>query len=160
MAPTPPTIIVVHGAFHQPAHFIDFTAALDEVGLTEYRIPPLPSSGSSPPEDAFGQDVAVLNKTIRSSLNSGRDVLVVAHSYGGKPVTDALAGFETAGKRDAKILGVVFVAAVCPTKLGVASHRANSLKQHVPSQSQSDDMSRALSGGPGSWVKVDVSRAS
>ncbi|TKA50029.1 hypothetical protein B0A55_13448, partial [Friedmanniomyces simplex] len=132
MPATPPTVVIAHAAFHQPAHYIDFTAALDEVGLTEYRIPQLPSSSLSPTaEDAFAQDVAVLRKTIRSCLTSGRDVLVLAHSYGGLPLSDALTDLPQATERDhAKVLGVVFVAGMVPEageslakamKTGVAS---------------------------------------
>ncbi|TKA67533.1 hypothetical protein B0A55_08460 [Friedmanniomyces simplex] len=110
MPATPPTIVIAHAAFHQPAHYIDFTAALDEVGLTEYRIPQLPSSSLSPPaEDAFAQDVALRRPA----------------------VVRCPADLPQATERDhAKVLGVVFVAGMVPEageslakamKTGVAS---------------------------------------
>ncbi|KAK3676575.1 hypothetical protein LTR78_003349 [Recurvomyces mirabilis] len=138
MPSTPPTIILAHAAFHQPAHYIDFTAALGGVGLTEYRIPQLPSSSTSPPTaDALAQDVKVLSKTIRSCLTSGRDVLLVAHSYGGVPLSEALGeiGGAAGGKGDAKVLGVVFVAAIVP--------------------SEGENMGSAMKTGVAEWVKIE-----
>ncbi|KAK3615457.1 hypothetical protein LTR56_026573 [Elasticomyces elasticus] len=139
MVATPPTIIIAHAAFHQPAHYINFTAALDEVGLTEYRIPQLPSSSLAPPaKEAFAQDVAVLRKTIRSCLTSGRDVLLLAHSYGGIPLSDALADIPQSTERDhAKVLGVVFVAAIVPE--------------------EGESLAKAMKTGVAEWVRTEGS---
>ncbi|KAF2765609.1 hypothetical protein EJ03DRAFT_330776 [Teratosphaeria nubilosa] len=112
---TPPTIILLHDAFHQASHYIDFDAALQDAGLSEVRIPQLPSCSRNPAptENAFEEDVKVAKKTILSCLRSGRDVMVLAHGYGGKVVSDALEGIPVDRKREnAKVLGVVFVAGV------------------------------------------------
>ncbi|KAH9838898.1 Alpha/beta hydrolase [Teratosphaeria destructans] len=110
---TPPTIILLHDAFHQAAHYIDFDAALQAVGLSEVRIPQLPSCARSRPADdhAFDDDVQVARKMVLSCLRSGRDVMVLAHGYGGKVVAEALGGVPVERQREhVRVLGVVFVA--------------------------------------------------
>ncbi|KAK5110521.1 hypothetical protein LTR62_005713 [Meristemomyces frigidus] len=137
MPSPPPTIILSHTAFHQPAHYIHFCAALNEVGLTEYRIPQLASSNPTPPKtDALAQDIAILRKTIRSCLSSGRDVLLVAHGYGGVPLSDAVSGLgDVGGRKDARVLGVVFVAGV------VAS--------------EGEGFGSAMGSGVAGWVRLE-----
>lgn len=112
---TPPTVILAHDAFLQPTHYAAFTADLHVRGLTEVRIPQLPSTITSPPppDDAFAQDVAVLHRTIQSCLRSGRDVVVLAHGYGGLPLGEALEGVTTTARpENVRVLGLVWVAAV------------------------------------------------
>ncbi|KYG40751.1 hypothetical protein M433DRAFT_532900 [Acidomyces richmondensis BFW] len=112
---TPPIVILAHDAFLQPAHYGAFTADLHVRGLTEVRIPQLPSTITSPPapDDAFTQDAAVLHRTIQSCLRSGRDVILLAHGYGGLPLGEALDGVTTTARpENVRVLGVVWVAAV------------------------------------------------
>jgi hypothetical protein len=134
---TPPTVIIAHGAFHQAAQYIDFDAALHEVGLKEVRIPQLPSASHNPPEDAFAQDVAVLKKTMQSCLSSGRDVMLIAHSYGAMPLSDALADIPHLTNKDhVKVLGVIFVAAMVPE--------------------EGEDLGKAMKTGVAPWVNINV----
>jgi hypothetical protein len=46
--------------------------------------------GISPADDAFVKDVAALGSTVVQELASGNDVVLLAHSYRGIPLTEAL----------------------------------------------------------------------
>ncbi|KAF2858977.1 hypothetical protein K470DRAFT_112168 [Piedraia hortae CBS 480.64] len=129
----PPTIVIIHDAFAHPAPYTNFIAQLHAEGLTEVRVPHLPSTEGGDPE----RDVPVVKRTIESCLTSGRDVLVLAHGYGGSLIGDAVTGVNvTAGKsNNAKLMGIVFVAGV------IAS----------PGESYLD----AFEGGMPSWIQKD-----
>ncbi|HEY6492832.1 MAG TPA: alpha/beta hydrolase [Trebonia sp.] len=82
---TRPTVVIVHGAWHTPAHFESFIKSIADIDVRTVR---LPSSG--PDISALGDmrdDAAEVRKVV-SAIDG--PVLVLAHSYGGVPVTEAL----------------------------------------------------------------------
>jgi pimeloyl-ACP methyl ester carboxylesterase len=84
-----PTIVFVHGAWHGPWAW---DAVIRELpGLTT-RAVALPSAGHDPATlgDMYA-DAAVIRETVAAIEGP---VLVVAHSYGGIPTTEGLAGFS------------------------------------------------------------------
>ncbi|MFG1994911.1 alpha/beta fold hydrolase [Actinoplanes sp. NPDC048988] len=83
------TVMLVHGAWHQPSTWRELEEELRGRGY-ETVTPALPSAGADPTGDAH-DDAAV----IRAALDAiDGEVVVVAHSYGGIPVTEAAAGVE------------------------------------------------------------------
>ncbi|WP_328653705.1 alpha/beta hydrolase [Micromonospora sp. NBC_00330] len=89
MTSTRPTLLLVHGAWHRPAVWDRLRAELDVLGY-QTRAVDLPTSGP----DARGgmqDDAAAVRKEIAAI---GGPVVVVAHSYGGIPVSEAATGLS------------------------------------------------------------------
>ncbi|KAF6809043.1 hypothetical protein CMUS01_13758 [Colletotrichum musicola] len=80
---TKPTILLVHGIWHIPAHYHPLITALEDRGY-ECIIPTLPSGGTPPPGDPPGADRSVLGL---GSRKEGEDVTMLIY----------VAGFMTTG---------------------------------------------------------------
>ena len=82
---TSPTVVLVPGAWHTPALYEPFVKSIPDIDVRTVR---LPSSGLD--AAALGDmysDAAEVRKVVASIDGP---VLVLAHSYGGVPVTEAL----------------------------------------------------------------------
>ncbi len=116
-----PTVVFVHGAWHDPSCF-----DLVRSQLTQYSYPsisvPLPSTGASDPSrQTHLEDVAEIRKTLEQLINrEGKGVVLVSHSYGGVPGSGSVEGFDKtarASKGEAGgIIACVFIAAGLPLK--------------------------------------------
>jgi pimeloyl-ACP methyl ester carboxylesterase len=80
-----PTVVLVPGGWHTPAHYEPFVKSVPDIDVRTVR---LGSNGREPAAlgDMYG-DAAEVRKVV-SSIDG--PVLVLAHSYGGVPVTEAL----------------------------------------------------------------------
>jgi len=89
-APRRPTIILVHDAWHTPAHL---HALAEEIRTAEYRVlvPELLSSNSSYQADSFEGDVRSVVECARPEIERGLDVIVVCHGYSALPGSVAAA---------------------------------------------------------------------
>ncbi|MHA6795746.1 alpha/beta hydrolase [Pseudonocardia bannensis] len=96
---SPPTLVLVHGAWHGPWAW---DRLVDELAGVEVRRVALPSVGPDPAAlgDLYADAVAV------RSVVAGIDgpVVVCAHSYGGAPVTEGVADLPN-------VAGLVYVCA-------------------------------------------------
>jgi pimeloyl-ACP methyl ester carboxylesterase len=80
-----PTIVLVHGAWYSPEHWGPLRAALGDVPTVTVD---LASTGTDPAElTDMTDDAALIRETVDAVDGP---VVVVAHSYGGIPVTEAL----------------------------------------------------------------------
>lgn len=109
-----PTFVLVHGAWHQPAHW---TPLIDALAAQGYRAvaPALPSTASASPETLEdGQpDAAAVREAIQTELDAGANVIVVPHSYGGVPTMSSLRSLDRASRAAAgHQTGVVAIAAL------------------------------------------------
>jgi pimeloyl-ACP methyl ester carboxylesterase len=86
---TKPEFIIVPGAWHSPQAFNSATTLLQNAGYAVHGIS-LPSVGASPPLQSFDPDVSVIQDAINKVLSSGKDVVIIYHSYGGVPGSEAL----------------------------------------------------------------------
>ncbi|WP_326835003.1 alpha/beta hydrolase [Amycolatopsis rhabdoformis] len=86
---TIPTLVLVPGAWHQPA---TFDRLRNELGALSYatRGVKLPTTGPRPCGDLFA-DAAAIRDAVHAVTGP---VVVVAHSYGGLPATQALHDVE------------------------------------------------------------------
>ena len=100
---TKPEFIIVPGAWHSPESFNSTTILLQHAGYTVHGIF-LPSVGASPPLQSFNPDVSVIQDAINKVLSSGNDVVMIYHSYGGVPGSEALGEYlktlETGEKKE------------------------------------------------------------
>lgn len=93
--PTTPTIVLVHGAFHQPEHFNGVASELRNAGF-KVVTPRLPSVGlSSDPGSALHLDGAAVRDSLHDVIvERESDAVVVMHSYGGLAGTEGYGMFQ------------------------------------------------------------------
>jgi hypothetical protein len=117
MASNLPTVVIVPGAWHSPAHYSKLTSLFESAGYT-VSSSPLPSI--NPPEPGSVTTTSDANfikeKLLSPLLDNGQDVLLVMHSYGGSPGSVAARGLSKV-ERASKglrggIIGLVFIAAL------------------------------------------------
>ncbi|KAJ4024640.1 hypothetical protein NW752_003205 [Fusarium irregulare] len=110
-----PVIAIVQGAWHRKPHYEAFTKALTSKGYTVLG-PENVTAGLV--EDIKGKthldDAEVIRRTIQPSLDEGKKIVLVCHSYGGIPGSAAAEGYQL-HEREAKglkggIVHVVYVA--------------------------------------------------
>ncbi|KAI9052432.1 hypothetical protein LZ554_003778 [Drepanopeziza brunnea f. sp. 'monogermtubi'] len=77
-----PEFIFVPGAWHSPESFEPTTALLAQAGYAVHGVT-LPSFGAQPPLQSFEPDVQAVQDIVGEVLSSGRDAVLVMHSYGG-----------------------------------------------------------------------------
>ncbi|KAK5119307.1 hypothetical protein LTR85_007663 [Meristemomyces frigidus] len=86
MSSTKPAIVLVHGAYHRPAHLDEVALLIRQQGY-EVEVPALPSVGAEKdPGDALSKDAATVAQTLRGLTEDGKDVVMSMHSYGGMAV--------------------------------------------------------------------------
>ena len=90
MSADSPAIVLVHGAWHVPAHYETFTNLLTNAGF-EVHCPLLPTcNGVRPPNSSLIDDVNKIHSLTTSLIDRECRVLVLMHSYGGVVGTDAI----------------------------------------------------------------------
>lgn len=109
-----PAIVIAHGAWHVPAHYEPMAKPLREAGY-EVIVPKHQSIGrDSDPGNALQKDAAAVADILRQQLSSGKDVILVMHSYGGISGSDAV-GMLYEGQNGApgpgRLLRLVYLAA-------------------------------------------------
>lgn len=87
-----PTIVFVPGAWHTPETWDKVISALEPHGFKCIAVA-LPSTLSV--SATFPDDIKAVQDSISAETTQGRDVIVVAHSYGGAVGGSALKGFTS-----------------------------------------------------------------
>lgn len=107
MPSTKPTILIVHGAWHQPSSYDKLTAALRSAGY-EVHIPKLTSAdGSSPPSGDLVTDTAQIRAAAERLIHADHTVVALLHSYGGQVGTNALSGLGSETRATRGLIGGV-----------------------------------------------------
>ena len=89
-----PAVVLIHGAWHVPAHYHYLMKALNEAGF-EAHCPHLPTcSGKHRANATLADDVTAARATVEPLVSLGCKVVVLAHSYGGVVTTNAVAGLS------------------------------------------------------------------
>ncbi|KAL4811849.1 alpha/beta-hydrolase [Aspergillus spinulosporus] len=79
---TPPTLIFIPGSWHKPACYDSIITLLQSTHNLSCLSVTLPSTTGNPGA-TFKDDIDAASSTILSQTNHGKDVVVIAHSYGG-----------------------------------------------------------------------------
>jgi len=96
---TKPDFIIVPGAWHGPEAFDPTSVFLKKAGYTVHGVS-LPCFGASPPLKNFDPDVQAIRNTLNKVLSSGKDAVLIYHSYGSVPGSEALNEYmKELGKR-------------------------------------------------------------
>jgi alpha-beta hydrolase superfamily lysophospholipase len=114
MAASKPVFLLAHGSWHTPYHYKGFIDCLNAAGY-ETVAPCFASSTENPPPNAPAADVEILKECTNKLVDQGREVIVVAHSYGGVIATDALSGLGIRQRKEQGLTGgvtrIIYVAA-------------------------------------------------
>lgn len=103
------TIIIVPGAWHGPEHFHKVTRKLEIAGYPTICVT-LKSVGAEEPLKDFWPDVEAIRVAITKAADAGQEIVVVAHSYGGIPSSQAIEAFDINSRKAAgKSGGVVHI---------------------------------------------------
>lgn len=86
-----PILVCIPGPSHPAVVFDPLKAALSLHGYTAIPIN-LPSIGGNPPTYDFTEDVLAIRNLVTQIADSGADVIVVMHSWGGLAGCEALRG--------------------------------------------------------------------
>ena len=111
-----PVIVIVPAAWHSPIHYSEYARQLRFAGYQTVS-QRLPSCDSSHPESqSLGVDAAFIRQYLLApSINAGKEVILVMHSYSGGPGAVAAKGLSVAERRTAGqaggIVGLIFIAA-------------------------------------------------
>ncbi|SPN99986.1 uncharacterized protein DNG_02838 [Cephalotrichum gorgonifer] len=111
-----PSFVFVTGACYGPAYFDPIRHALNGLGYSSVAVTPR-ALNSVPPATSFQPDADAVRDDTLGLLEKGEDVIIVMHSYGGIPGTEA-AGDIIASRPDiaGRIKRLVYVAAFVPAE--------------------------------------------
>merc|ERR1711939_544500 len=84
-----PDFVIVPGAWHSPNSFAPTTTLLTKAGYNVHGVH-LPSYGANPPLKSFDPDVLAVKDVVNKVLSTGKDVVMIFHSYGGVVGCEAL----------------------------------------------------------------------
>lgn len=90
---TKPLIVLVPGAWHSPEHYGPLVKHLHAAGYETDAVM-LPSYGGELAN--WDPDVEAIRQSITKAVDAGKDVFLVAHSYGGFPAQEACRGLDKA----------------------------------------------------------------
>ncbi|KAJ6170949.1 hypothetical protein N7470_000016 [Penicillium chermesinum] len=93
-----PTILFIPGAWHLPFVFDDTRAALAARGFPSAAVG-LPAVGAEPPTKGLIDDTVAVRDEIERLSDQGKQVVVVAHSYGGMVGAGAVKGLGYAERK-------------------------------------------------------------
>ena len=102
--PKATTIVFVPGAWHSPECYRRVSDILERDGGYKTDYVYLPSVGPEAHLPNFQADVDEVRKHVQQAVDEGEYVMVVVHSYGGIPTTQALEGLDLASRRAANHL--------------------------------------------------------
>ena len=112
--PSKPTFVLVPGNFLPSAYYASTAKLLESHGFRT-RLVTIPSTGSKLPLTSNEPDILAVRQVLEDLSETGRDIIVVAHSYGSIPTCEGAQGF---GRQERLKLGkaggvtrIVFVAA-------------------------------------------------
>lgn len=101
-----PTFLLVPGAWHRPWSFDLLRNDLQARGFPTEAVT-LAGVGSSDPNVGLEDDTAAVRSELQKLVDAGKDVIVVPHSYGGVPVSNAVKGLNHKDRAEAG--GVIMV---------------------------------------------------
>ncbi|KAK1974433.1 Alpha/beta hydrolase fold-1 [Colletotrichum cereale] len=109
-----PTVLFTPGAWHKPWVFDRVRDDLAGRGYPTAAVA-LPSVGSADVNAGLDQDTEAVRAELQGLIDAGRNVVVVAHSYGGVPVANAVKGLNyrdrVAQQKTGGVLMVIYMAA-------------------------------------------------
>ena len=94
-----PTLVFVPGSWHKPSCYSKITKPLQDRYNLRCVSVTLPTTAGDPAA-TFKDDLDAAREAISGETSNGRDVVVVAHSYGGMVANSAIKDFTTKADKD------------------------------------------------------------
>ncbi|KAL9620499.1 MAG: hypothetical protein Q9160_004968 [Pyrenula sp. 1 TL-2023] len=118
MSPPKPTLLFIHGAWHNPHCWASICQELESLGYPTAASSLISMGRENPAVQSHLADVAVVRKDLESLIGDGKDVILVMHSYGGMAGGGAIEGLEVGRSDGAKggVRAAVFLAAFLTPK--------------------------------------------
>ncbi|KAF2161519.1 hypothetical protein M409DRAFT_69642 [Zasmidium cellare ATCC 36951] len=113
MAAKTTSILYVPGAWHKASTFNPVATLLEEAG---YRVDliDLPSVGPAKHLPNFDADVEVIRSHIQKACDAGREIVLIGHSYGSIPASEAAKGLDLSSRqKEGKAGGVKHLVFCC-----------------------------------------------
>lgn len=109
-----PTFVLVPGNFLPPTYYATTAKLLESHGF-QTRLIDIPSTGSKVPLTSNEPDIAAIREVLEELSDSGKEIVIVAHSYGSIPTCEAAKGLENQERlklgKSGGVTRLVFVAA-------------------------------------------------
>lgn len=115
-----PAIVIVPGSFSPVAFYTLVVDQLKQDGYSTVEVAQYPSIGRRDPKPpaTMYDDAKFIQEVVEGLADEGNDVLIVAHSYGGIPTSQALKGLSKSDRKlkqmSGGVVGVLYVAALTP----------------------------------------------
>jgi hypothetical protein len=120
-----PVLFFVPGGATLPSNYEKFLHQLSDDGL-ESHIIQLQTVGKREPAATLQDDIDLIRHDLTKLCDEGRDVVMMAHSYGGMPMTESLRGFSKADRqKDGKSGGVVHLIYITSTAADLGESMAS-----------------------------------
>lgn len=154
-----PSIVIVPGAWHRPAHF---QGLIDELAKVNYEAVgvTMPSVDSSPPLPSWDQDAQAVRQVIMERLDAGKDVVVLAHSFGGIAMSEAAKGL---GKKERAAQGlqggIIRLIYMCSMALPKGQSHIGQLTPQTPEEEELEKQRQELEAKYGGMEITAVCKA-
>ncbi|KAL8697169.1 MAG: hypothetical protein Q9201_007266 [Fulgogasparrea decipioides] len=124
-----PTVLIVHGGYFLPSAWSEFIISLKAAGF-EAQCPRLPSRGDErPPTKTLEDDAKVVRDAAKELTFAGKRIILLAHSYGGIPASEAITPSLYASNPTNQGSGVVYMIFLSAWLIPKSSSLQNLLEQ-------------------------------
>ncbi|KAL2062323.1 hypothetical protein VTL71DRAFT_6589 [Oculimacula yallundae] len=125
---TKPTLVLVHGAFHGPECFHLIQPKLEALGFPVVAVA-LVTAGRTNPTATYRDDVTAIHEILLPILDEGKEVVMVAHSWGGVPGAASIEGHSTQDRKarglEGGVISLLMIACAVILKKGTSLAEAN-----------------------------------
>ncbi|KAF6810323.1 hypothetical protein CSOJ01_06394 [Colletotrichum sojae] len=143
-----PVIVMNPGAWHPPTTFSIFETELQKRGY-ETAVTTNVSVGAEPPTKGLDDDVASSRAVISDLVDKGKQVVVVAHSYGGVVASGAVEGLSHSERiKEGKTGGVVALLYIAAFIAPKGQKLSDATKGEHPSWTRVEDDSKIFVNDP------------
>lgn len=101
-----PTILLIHGSMHDTSTWDLIIPKLEALSYPSSAIQ-LPTSNPSKPNLTPYDDAAAIHEVMIQLLDDGKEVVIIAHSYGAVPSLLAIEGHEIVARKEKGLEGGV-----------------------------------------------------
>ncbi|KAE8149500.1 alpha/beta-hydrolase [Aspergillus avenaceus] len=134
-----PTIVIIPGAWHCPKHYQHLIDRLHKNNYEATAVT-LPSVNSSPAHTSWDQDAQAIRQVILEKLDGGKNVIALAHSFGGVAMSEAVKGLgKDVRERQGLKCGVVRLIYMCAMALPKGQTHMGQIK---PQTAEEEEMER------------------
>ncbi|GAD95939.1 hypothetical protein ANI_1_1316164 [Paecilomyces variotii No. 5] len=136
-----PVIVLTPGAWHRPEHYKYVIEDLQKLGYEAVGVT-LPTVDSNPPLTSWDKDAEAVRMEILKHLDAGKDVIAIAHSYGGLVMSEGVKGLgKKAREEQGQKTGVLKLIYMC----AVASQEGKTFAELTKAETEEEiafDMQR------------------